>query len=84
MLAQDTGQVAIVHHDGSDYGRFVPGGMPNQVPRQAAAKQFFDTHRDAYDFLVVFPVFAFNLADTLPGRSRTAKSLVSTPSCVTT
>jgi Tol biopolymer transport system component/flagellar hook assembly protein FlgD len=64
--AADAGNVAIIQHDGSPYQRFA-GGQPNVAPRQAAARSFFSTHRDGYDFLIVFPTFAYELSAGVPG-----------------
>jgi Tol biopolymer transport system component/flagellar hook assembly protein FlgD/subtilase family serine protease len=64
--AADAGNVAIIQHDGSPYQRFA-GDRPNVAPRQAAARSFFTTHQDGYDFLIVFPTFAYDLSDGAPG-----------------
>ncbi len=58
--------VVVLHHDGSSYNRDV-AGQPNVVPRQAAAKAFFASHTDSYDFVVAFPTFPTNLGAGVVG-----------------
>ncbi|HYV66949.1 MAG TPA: hypothetical protein VE964_11950, partial [Myxococcales bacterium] len=62
VLAATPSNVAVLQHDGSSYARFVRG-VVNSAPREAAALQFYRTHRDAYDFIVVFPAFDAQLAE---------------------
>jgi subtilase family serine protease/flagellar hook assembly protein FlgD len=62
----DVGKIAVLQHDGSPYQRSI-GGQPNEAPRQAAARAFYASHRDAYDFLIVFPTFAYDLSDSATG-----------------
>lgn len=57
--AENVGHVAILHHDGSPYESSPTA--PNSAPRERASREFFATHRDAYDFLIVFPAFPFDL-----------------------
>ncbi len=57
--AENVGHVAILHHDGSSYEGSAT--VPNSAPRERASREFFATHRDAYDFLIVFPAFLFDL-----------------------
>ncbi len=52
----DTGQVAVIEHDGSSYDARV-GDAANREPRRRAARAFYQSHSDSYDFLVVFPTF---------------------------
>ncbi len=46
-----TPHVAVVHVDPGTYA------VESYTARQEAAQQFYSTHRDAYDFIVVFPIF---------------------------
>jgi hypothetical protein len=62
----DVGKIAVLQHDGSPYQRSI-GGQPNEAPRQAAARAFYASHRDAYDFLIVLPTFAYDLSDSATG-----------------
>ncbi len=60
--AQDTGHVAFLRADPTAYG---PGAWP---ARATAAKAFYATHRDAYDFLILFPTFPIDLSRQSPGE----------------
>ncbi len=58
-ITRDVGQVAVIEHDGSRYDRDDPDGAPNYAARAPVALRFYQTHGDAYDFLVVFTNFEF-------------------------
>jgi subtilase family serine protease/flagellar hook assembly protein FlgD len=62
-VARDVGEIAIIEHDGSDYDARLPGGEPNYEARAVVGRRFYETHPDAYDFLVVFTNFAFQTDD---------------------
>ena len=56
---RDAGRVSVVSYDG-DYDRSV-AGAPNLSPRMAVASEFLADHADAYDFVVTFTGFDFDL-----------------------
>jgi subtilase family serine protease/prenyltransferase beta subunit len=58
----DYGNVAVMEVTGN-YDAKNPDGSINHVPRQAIAKEFFRTHKDEYDFLVIFSNFPFQMPD---------------------
>lgn len=62
--------VVIVDHDGSPYTRQADTG------RRRAAQQFFSSHADAYDFLVVYPTFPVDFGDEVGGLHTTVRSTV--------
>ncbi|MBL8952766.1 MAG: hypothetical protein JNK82_18440, partial [Myxococcaceae bacterium] len=49
----DVGAISVLQHDGSAYD----DGAAGLASRERAARAFFATHDDAYDFLIVFPTF---------------------------
>lgn len=55
--AADLGELAAIQSDGSPY---------DDAARQRTARHFYASHRDAYDFLIVFPTFntSFGQAET--------------------
>jgi hypothetical protein len=55
---EDRGRIAILDFAGT-YDRHLDGGSPNTEARAVVAREFFRTHPDAYDFLVVFTTFGF-------------------------
>ena len=55
----DQNDVSIIEMAG-DYDKNLPNGTFNAEPRSAIAREFFRTHPDDYDFLVVFSTFEFN------------------------
>ena len=65
--AEDTGHVVILRHDGGSYARWSAPGVPNDAPRKALSRQFYQSHSDDYDFLVVFPAFPNVLAGEAGG-----------------
>jgi hypothetical protein len=56
----DYGNVTVMEVTGN-YDADNPDGTVNVVPRQAIAQEFFKTHKDEYDFLVIFTNFDFAL-----------------------
>ena len=62
-LSRDAGEIAIVEHDGSNYDARLPGGELNYEARTVVGRRFYETHPDAYDFLVVFTNFGFQTSD---------------------
>jgi len=57
----DYGNVTVMEVSGN-YDADIPGAKKD-VPRQVIAKEFFKTHRDEYDFLIVFSNFDFRMSD---------------------
>jgi hypothetical protein len=55
--AADLGELAAIQSDGAAY---------DDAARQRTARSFYASHRDAYDFLIVFPTFntSFGQAET--------------------
>jgi subtilase family serine protease/flagellar hook assembly protein FlgD len=62
-ITRDAGQIAIVEHDGSNYDARLPDGTLNVEARTQVGLSFYETHADAYDFLVVFTNFPFATSD---------------------
>ncbi len=62
----DYGNVTVMEVTGN-YDEKNPDGLSNAIPRQAIANEFFRTHKDEYDFLVIFTNFDFKMssADTV-------------------
>ena len=58
----DRGNVTVMEVTGS-YDAYNPDGTVNAGPRQAIAKEFFRTHKDEYDFLIIFSNFDFKMPD---------------------
>src|ERR1700758_57048 len=56
---EDNNDVSIIELAGN-YDKNLPNGTFNAEPRSDIAKEFFRTHPDDYDFLVVFSTFEFN------------------------
>jgi hypothetical protein len=65
--------VVVLQHDGTSYARNL-NGLPNVAPRQRAAALFYANHRDAYDFLVVFPAFETNFGREVMGLNNLVKN----------
>ena len=63
----DYGNVSVMEVSGV-YDAKNPDGTVNSAPRQAIATEFFRTHKDEYDFLVVFTNFDFAMPDD--GKAR--------------
>jgi hypothetical protein len=58
-ITRDEGSIAVLEHDGSNYDLYLPDGSPNYEARARVAHQFYATHGDRYDFLLVFTNFEF-------------------------
>lgn len=56
----DHGNVTVMEVTGN-YDAKNPDGSTNSDPRQAISKEFFRTHKDDYDFLVIFSNFDFKM-----------------------
>jgi hypothetical protein len=57
----DYGNITVMEVSGN-YDAHISGSKKD-VPRQVIAKEFFKTHRDEYDFLIVFSSFDFRMPD---------------------
>src|SRR5262249_13837453 len=55
---EDRDHISIIEFSGN-YDKDLPNGDPNSGPRAVIAREFFRTHPDNYDFLVVFSSFEF-------------------------
>ncbi len=58
----DYGNVTVMEVTGN-YDAYTQDGSVNSAPREAIAKEFFKTHKDEYDFLVIFTNFDFLMPD---------------------
>lgn len=58
----DHGNVTVMEVTGN-YDANNPDGSTNALPRQIIAKEFFKTHKDEYDFLVIFTNFGFKMPE---------------------
>jgi len=56
------GDITMMEVTGN-YDADTPGGSTNAVPRQEIAKEFFKTHPDEYDCLVIFTNFDFQMPE---------------------
>ena len=65
----DYGNVTVMEVTGN-YDAKNSDGSNNHVPRQVIAKEFFKSHKDEYDFLVIFSNFNFALPDSMPTANR--------------
>ncbi len=61
QLVGETNGISIIQLTGT-YDTEL-GGQSNIQPRQAVAQEFYRTHPDQFDFLVVFPNFSFSSSD---------------------
>lgn len=61
---RDKGDVSVIELTGS-YDRELADKEVNIEPRTVVAKEFFRTHQDRYDFVVVFSNFEFQTGDAL-------------------
>ena len=59
----DYGNVTVMEVTGN-YDANKPDGTINAEPRQAIAKEFYKTHKDEYDFLVIFTNFDLQVPET--------------------
>jgi large repetitive protein len=58
----DYGNVTVMEVTGS-YDANNPDGTINSIPRQTITKEFLKTHKDEYDFIVIFSNFDFQMPD---------------------
>ena len=58
----DYGNVTVMEVQGN-YDANNTDGTINAAPRQAIAQEFFKTHKDEYDFLVIFTNFDFKMPE---------------------
>jgi hypothetical protein len=58
----DYGNVTVMETTGN-YDSKNPDGSVNSVPRETLSKEFFKTHKDEYDFLVIFSNFSFAMPE---------------------
>lgn len=69
MRAAASEHVSVVRHDGTAYGR-------DLAPRASVARKFYETHADAYDFLVVLPTFNVDLGQEAAGLHNVVRNAV--------
>jgi large repetitive protein len=58
----DYGNITVIEVSGN-YDAKNADGTINSLPREIIAKEFFKTHKDEYDFIVIFTNFDFNMPD---------------------
>ncbi|MBE0502354.1 MAG: hypothetical protein IBX47_13045, partial [Desulfuromonadales bacterium] len=58
QLVGDYGNVTVMEVQG-DFSQDLPDGLANSEPREQIAREFFKTHKDEYDFIVIFTNFNF-------------------------
>ena len=63
-FVEDRGHVSIIDFSGN-YDSELAGGSLNSEARAVVAKEFYRTHADEYDFLVVFSAFEFDTGDAV-------------------
>ena len=63
-FVEDRGHVSIIDFSGN-YDADLSDGSLNSEARAVVAKEFYRTHADEYDFLVVFSAFEFDTGDAL-------------------
>ena len=68
-ITRDVGAIAIVEHDGSDYGRLEPDGTPNYAARARVSRRFYEDHGDLYDFVVIWTTFESDMGGALAFES---------------
>src|SRR5690554_1619891 len=61
---RDTEHTSIIEFVGN-YNKLLPSGEDNAAARAVVAREFYRTHADEYDFLVVFSDFEFDTGDAL-------------------
>jgi Tol biopolymer transport system component/flagellar hook assembly protein FlgD len=59
----DYGNITVMEVSGN-YDARNADGSNNDLARQVIAKEFFKTHKDEYDFVVIFTNFDFNMPNT--------------------
>jgi len=63
----DYGNVAVLQYNNSDlstYNNITSEGQPNYSVREWVSRQFYATHGDYYDFIIVFTNFDFTMFDS--------------------
>ncbi len=58
----DYGNITVMAVTG-DYNAMTPDGTINSFPRETIGNEFFKTHKDEYDFLVIFTNFEFRMPE---------------------
>jgi Tol biopolymer transport system component/subtilase family serine protease/fibronectin type 3 domain-containing protein len=58
----DYGNVSVMEVTGN-FDAHLPDGTTNAEPRRVIAKEFYKTHKDEYDFLIIFTDFDFLMPD---------------------
>ncbi len=58
----DIGNVTIMEASGN-YDADLPDGSSNTIPRQLITQKYYETHKDEYDFLVIFTNFDFKMPE---------------------
>ncbi len=56
----DYGNITVMEYTGN-YDAISPDGTINALPRQEVSNEFFSTHKDEYDFIVIFTNFDFQM-----------------------
>jgi hypothetical protein len=64
QFVEERGHVSVIDFSGN-YDMKLPGGSLNAEARAVVAKEFYRTHADEYDFLVVFSAFEFDTGEAL-------------------
>ncbi len=65
----DYGNVTVMEVTGN-FDTNNPDGAVNAIPRQTLAREFYKTHKDEYDFLVIFTNFDFQMPVEKEGAAR--------------
>ncbi len=82
----DRDQVAVLEVVGN-YDQNLPAGDINADPREAVAQEFFKSHPDEYDFLIVWSTFEFNTKEArafYSGSATTCRASACRPSTTAT
>ncbi|MBI3562427.1 MAG: PD40 domain-containing protein [Gammaproteobacteria bacterium] len=64
LARPDRDHISVIEF-GGNYDKSLATNVANVEPRAVIAREFFRTHPDNYDFLVVFSSFEFNTGDAL-------------------
>ncbi len=59
----DYGNVTVMEVTGNYDAPSLSGSLEETIPRQTIAQEFFKTHKDEYDFLVIFTNFDFQMPE---------------------
>lgn len=62
QFIEDRNHISLIQFSGN-YDRQLDGGQLNAAARAVVAKEFYKTHPDNYDFLVIFSSFEFNTGE---------------------